>query len=94
MVCTLGSAASGSVCQKGVFLKSRNGGDNDPQRRNALLLCNKKQRPHWISIRQGGACPQSVREDDGDKNECLDCGIVLQQPKNKGQGAIFQKLGK
>ena len=45
VVCTLGSAACGSVCWKELFLKSRNGGDNEPRRCDVPLLCNKNK-PH------------------------------------------------
>jgi hypothetical protein len=76
VVCTLGSAASGSVCWKGVFLKSRNGGKNELRHCDVPLPCNKKQRPCWISIRQGDARLQSAREDNGEKNECSGHGIV------------------
>ena len=56
--------------------KFGDGGENDPQCRDALLLGDKKQTPRWICIGQGDARPQSAREDIWDKNAHSDRGIV------------------
>ena len=76
MINTLGDAMGLSMSPMRFSSKFGYGGQNEPQFSDVPLLGNKNQTLHQISIGRGDACPQSVRGDDWDKNECSGRGIM------------------